>query len=76
MSKEEITRELLLNFAGEMEDALVNNLIVKLEAELREQVAKEIENSFDPPPIDERDFLIWEVISRCADIARGHNEQR
>lgn len=44
------------------------------EQELREQIAKEIEDSFNPPPIDETDFLIWEVIQRCADIARGQHE--
>ena len=46
------------------------------EQELREQIAKDIEDTFDLPPVDEQDFLIWEVIQRCADIARGQNEQR
>ena len=45
------------------------------EQELREQIAKDIEDSFNPPPVDERDFLIWEVIQTCADIARGQTHE-
>ena len=48
----------------------------KYEEELRNQIAAEIEDSFDPPPIDETDYLIWDVIQRCADIARGQNDAR
>lgn len=44
------------------------------EQQLREKIATDIESSFDPPPIDEQDFLIWEVIQTCANIARGKNE--
>ena len=59
--------------AGTEEDAIkgLKILIQEVEGDLREQVAKEIEDSFDPPPIDEKDYLIWEVIERCANIARG-----
>ena len=41
------------------------------EQELREQIAKEIEDLIDPPPIDEIDFIVVDVINRCAAIARG-----
>ena len=44
-----------------------------MELELREKIAKEIEDLIDPPPIDEVDYLIVEVIKRCADIARGQS---
>lgn len=46
-------------------------LIQEVEGDIRKQIAQEIEDSFDPPPIDEKDYLIWEVIERCANIARG-----
>lgn len=42
------------------------------EAKIREQIAAEIEDSFDPPPVDEKDYLIWDVIQKCANIARGN----
>ena len=42
-----------------------------MEVELRAKIAKEIEDLIDPPPVDEVDYLIVDVIKRCADIARG-----
>lgn len=39
--------------------------------ELREQIAQEIEDSYLPPPITSEDFLVWEVVQTCANIARG-----
>ena len=42
-----------------------------MELELREKIAKEIEDLIDPPPIDEVEYLIVDVIKKCADIARG-----
>ena len=41
------------------------------EQELREKIAKEIEDLLDPPPIDEVDHIIWKVIEKCAQVARG-----
>ena len=41
------------------------------EQELREKIAKEIEDLLDPPPIDEVDHIVWNVIEKCAAIARG-----
>lgn len=41
------------------------------EQELREQIAKEIEDLIDPPPIDEIDYMIVNVITKCAAVARG-----
>ena len=35
-----------------------------------EDIAKEIEDLIDPPPIDEVDFIVVNVITKCADIAR------
>jgi hypothetical protein len=43
------------------------------EAKIREKIASEIEDLIDPPPIDEIDHIIVDVIKRCADIARGQN---
>jgi hypothetical protein len=39
--------------------------------ELREQIAAEIEDLIDPPPIDEMDYIVVDVVKRCAAIARG-----
>ena len=41
------------------------------EAKIREQIAAEIEDLIDPPPVDEIDYIIVDVIKRCASIARG-----
>jgi len=43
---------------------------------LREQIALEIEDLIDPPPIDEIDYIVVEVIQKCAEIARKPNGQR
>lgn len=45
MNKREITKEMLLNYAGNMQDKLIHNLLSQLELEFREQIAKEIENA-------------------------------
>mgnify|MGYP003348253340 CR=1 FL=1 len=42
-----------------------------MELELREKIAQEIENLIDPPPVDDVDYIIFNVIKRCAEIARG-----
>lgn len=41
------------------------------ESKIREQIAAEIEDLIDPPPIDEIDYIIVDVIKKCAEIARG-----
>ena len=38
---------------------------------VREQIAKDIEDLLDPPPIDDVDFIVWNVIEKCAAVARG-----
>ena len=45
--------------------------MAKMEQHFREKIAKEIEDLLDPPPIDEVDHIIWKVIEKCADVARG-----
>ena len=44
------------------------------EQELREKIAQEIEDLLDPPPIDDVDFIVWNVIEKCANIARGKSD--
>ena len=69
------TRELLMNYAGDTEDALVKDLMSKLEAALREQIAQEIEamrcdvvhNESNPETCERMNF--W--YSHAASIARG-----
>lgn len=41
------------------------------ESELREKIAKEIEDSYDMPPIDEIDHAIYNALQTAASIARG-----
>ena len=72
MNKEELTSKLLMEYTGHVQNALVKKTLKDLEAVLREQIAAEIEYSFNPPPIDEKDHLVWEVIQNCANIARGN----
>lgn len=45
MNKEEITKELLLNYSGNIEDKLVNDLLAMLESQLREQIATDLDNA-------------------------------
>lgn len=46
-------------------------LLETLDKYLREEIAREIEDLIDPPPIDEIDYIVVDVIKRCANIARG-----
>ena len=46
--------------------------MAKMEKYFREKIAKEIEDLLDPPPIDEVDHIVWKVIEKCADVARGN----
>lgn len=41
--KQEITREILQNWANNMEDKMITHYVNRLESVLREQIAKEIE---------------------------------
>jgi len=43
----------------------------KIVKAVREKIAADIENLIDPPPIDETDYLIVDVITRCANVAKG-----
>ena len=48
----------------------------KARQETKEQIAKEIEDLLDPPPIDDVDFIVWNVIEKCASVARGTTSPR
>ena len=67
--KQEITREILQNWADNMEDKMITYHINRLESVLREQIAKEIEaehkecGTFDDCTHEED-----------ASIARGNND--
>jgi hypothetical protein len=51
---------------------LIDNAIKPvIEHQVRQRIAAEIEDLIDPPPIDEIDYIIVDVIKRCADVARG-----
>jgi hypothetical protein len=45
MNKEQLTLKLLMEYSGNMEDALVKKILQDLESVLREQVAQEIETA-------------------------------
>jgi hypothetical protein len=59
---EELTRELLMNYAGNIEDSLVQDLLAKIEAALREQIAQEFL---------EFDSGTWLSVINAAEIVRG-----
>ena len=46
---EELTRELLMNYAGNIEDKLVKDLLIKIETTLRNQIAKEMREGYPHP---------------------------
>lgn len=50
--------------------------MAKMEKHFREKIAKEIEDLIDPPPIDEVDYIIVNVIEKCASVARGNTSPR
>ena len=70
--KQEITREILQNWADNMEDKMITNYVNRLESVLREQIAKEIEAALPNDP------TAWGCIQTLrtitAAIARGKND--
>ena len=44
---------------------------LEIRKSIGEDIAQEIEDLLDPPPIDEVDHIVWKVIEKCADVARG-----
>ena len=48
--------------------------LAKARKEERELVAQEIENLQNPPPVDEIETIVWDVIEKCAEIARRSKE--
>ena len=44
---------------------------LEIRKSIGEDIAQEIEDLLDPPPIDEVDHIVWKVIEKCAQIARG-----
>ena len=71
MNKEQLTEKLLMEYAGDIKNEIVMKTLHDIEFTLREQIAKEIEDLIDPPPIDEIDYIIVDVIKKCAVVARG-----
>jgi hypothetical protein len=70
--KQEITREILQNWADNMEDKMITYYINRLESVLREQIAKEIEAAL---PDDSSAWgSIQTVRNIAAHIARGNND--
>ena len=76
--KQEITREILQNWADNMEDKMITHYINRLESVLREQIALEIEsmccdvvhNESNPQDCERMNF--W--YRHAASIARGKND--
>lgn len=46
-------------------------LYKEIRKSIGEDIAKDIEDLIDPPPIDEVDYIVVSVIEKCANIARG-----
>jgi hypothetical protein len=77
--KQEITREILQNWADNMEDKMITHYVNRLESVLREQIAKEIEaveiEVEKYKPLDS--FMaekMTEIRNFFAAIARGNND--
>ena len=66
--KQEITKEILQNWADNMEDKMITYYINRLESVLREQIAKEIENAVIETVGDSA-----ATMAQAAAIARGNN---
>jgi len=69
---EELTRELLMNYAGNIEDSLIQELSLKLELFLREQIAQEIEAQIESLSLQDGLFKSG-MIGACA-IVRGKRD--
>ena len=69
---EDLTRELLMNYAGNIEDSLVQELSLKLELFLREQIAQEIEAQIESLSLQDGLFKSG-MIGACA-IVRGKRD--
>ena len=69
---EELTRELLMSYAGNIEDSLVQELSLKLELSLREQIAQEIETQIELLSLQDGLFKSG-MIGACA-IVRGKRD--
>ena len=67
--KQEITAEILMNWADNMKDGMTAHLVNHFESVLREQIAKEIEAKANETYYDEKE--IW---LEAASIARGKND--
>ncbi len=67
--KQEITKEILQNWADNMEDKMITHYVNRLESVLREQIAKEIEAKANETYYDEKE--IW---LEAASIVRGKND--
>lgn len=75
MDKEQLTLKLLMEYSGNMEDALVRKILQDLESVLREQVAQEIEAYWEQQVKDGIgiyfDFNSKFCFEEAAAIARG-----
>jgi hypothetical protein len=69
---QEITSEILMNWAGDLENKMITHLVNHLESVLREQIAKEIEAALPDDP--SAWGSIQTVRNIAAHIARGNND--
>jgi hypothetical protein len=73
MNKEQLTLQLISEYAGNMEDALVKKITNDLEIALREQVAQEIAEYWRKT--DNPDHLTYaDGLADAVDIARNGNK--
>ena len=66
--------EFRLPWTRYVEVPLEEQIYKAIRKSIGEDIAKEIEDLLDPPPIDDVDHIVWNVIEKCADIARGKND--
>jgi hypothetical protein len=70
--KQEITKEILQNWADNMEDKIITDYVNRLESVLREQIAKEIEAQIESLSLG--DGLFKSGMLGAVAIVRGKND--
>jgi hypothetical protein len=70
--KQEITKEILQNWADNMEDKMITDYVNRLESVLREQIAKEIEAQIESLSLG--DGLFKSGMLGAVAIVRGKND--
>jgi hypothetical protein len=72
--KQEITAEILMNWADNMEDGMTAHLANHFESVLREQIAKEIESKYIMTSFNKYEEGYDDGLKRAVEVVRGNND--